>query len=36
VVLEFDGDAYQEWVKKTEKRINVARQKMAEEKKPNE
>jgi hypothetical protein len=36
VVLEFDGDAYQKWLKKTEKRIKESIEKLAEEKKPNE
>ncbi len=35
VVLEFDGDAYQNWLKRTKKRINENTQKLAEENQPN-
>ena len=36
VVLEFDGDAYQDWLKKTRERIKESVQEVAEEKKPSE
>jgi len=34
VVLEFDGDAYQEWLEGTRKRIKEIKQELSEEKKP--
>jgi hypothetical protein len=34
VVLEFDGDAYQSWLKEAKKRIGEIRQELSEEKKP--
>lgn len=35
VVLEFDGDAYQKWLKRTKERIKENTQKLAEENQPN-